>query len=211
MGSRESIANPAAKNHLRQPASICYAAPSIYVSNPTAAGAKYVSLETRPASVSHDSAGGVCPLRTYESLFIVQPNATDEEVQSVVQGVESIVTQEGGAILVKDIWGKRRLSYEVKKFNEGIYVLLRYQCPGALIKKLESHLKLNDEVIRYITVYFDEKTLRLEDEQKKRTAIALERAAAEGRRAREEGDDDDDQPRRGRRRREEEEEDTVEV
>lgn len=150
-------------------------------------------------------------MRTYESLFIVQPNATDEEVQSVVQGVESIVTQEGGAILVKDIWGKRRLSYEVKKFNEGIYVLLRFQCPASLIKKLENHLKLNDEIIRFITVYFDEKTLRLEEEQKKRTAVAMERAAAEGRRAREEGDDEDEQPRRGRRRREEEEEDTVEV
>ena len=152
-------------------------------------------------------------LRTYESIFIVQPNATDDEVQSVVQGVENLITGDGGNIIVRDIWGKRRLSYEVKKFNEGIYVLLRYQCPGALIKKLENHFKLNDEIIRFINVYFDLKTLRLEEEQKKRTALAIQRAGAEGRRRDEDGDDEDERPRRGprRRREHEDEEDTVEV
>ena len=153
-------------------------------------------------------------LRTYESIFIVQPNATDDEVHTVVQGVENLITADGGAIAVRDIWGKRRLSYEVKKFTEGIYVLLRYQCPGSLIKKLESHFKLNDEIIRFLIVYFDEKTLRLEEEQKKRTAIAIQRAGAEGRRRDEDGDDDDRPQRRGPRRRREqddEEEETVEV
>lgn len=152
-------------------------------------------------------------LRTYESIFIVQPNATDDEVQSVVQGVENLITGDGGTIAVRDIWGKRRLSYEVKKFNEGIYVLLRYQCPGSLIKKLETHFKLNDEIIRFLNVYFDDKTLRLEEEQKKRTALAIQRAGAEGRRRDDEGDDEDERPRRGprRRREHEDEEDTVEV
>ncbi len=153
-------------------------------------------------------------MRTYESVFIVQPNATDPEVQSVVQGVESLITADGGAIVKRDIWGKRRLSYEVKKFTEGIYVLLRYHCPGALIKKIESHFKLNDEIIRYLIVLFDEKTLRLEEEQKKRTALAIQRAGAEGQRRDEDGDDDERPQRRGPRRRREqddEEEETVRV
>jgi len=147
-------------------------------------------------------------LRTYESIFIVQPNATDDEVQTVVQGVEALITADGGAILTRDIWGKRRLSYEVKKFTEGIYILLRYQCPGALIKKLESHFKLHDEIIRFLNVYFDLKTLRMEEEQKKRTALAIQRAGAEGRRRDEDGDEDDDRPqRRGPRRRRDQDDD----
>ncbi len=114
-------------------------------------------------------------LRTYETLFIVQPNAADEEVQAVTTGVENLVAQDGGNVLVSDIWGKRRLAYEVKRFNEGIYVLIRFEANPQLIDKLENQFKLNDDIIRYIVVHFDEKMLRLEEEQKRRNAEALER------------------------------------
>jgi small subunit ribosomal protein S6 len=100
-------------------------------------------------------------LKTYETLFIVQPNATDDEVQAAATGVETLVTQDGGAVTVKDIWGKRRLAYEVNKFNEGIYVLMRFQGPGASVKRLETHFKLNDDIIRYLLIAFDDKLLRL--------------------------------------------------
>jgi small subunit ribosomal protein S6 len=135
-------------------------------------------------------------LKTYETLFIVQPNATEEEVQAAATGVETLVTQDGGAVTVKDVWGKRRLAYEVKRFNEGIYVLMRFQSPGDSVKKLQSHFKLNDDIIRYLVIAFDEQMLRREEEQKALTAAALERQNAEGRRR---SDDDDDRPRGGRR------------
>jgi small subunit ribosomal protein S6 len=144
-------------------------------------------------------------------MFIVQPNATDEEVQSVVQAIEAMITQDGGAIVTREIMGKRRLAYEVKKFTEGVFVLLRYECLPSLIKKLESHFKLNDEIIRYLIVYFDAKTLRLEEEQKKRTALAIARAGAEGRRRDEDGDEDDRPQRRGPRRRREQDDDEEEA
>ncbi len=146
-------------------------------------------------------------MRTYESMFIVQPNATDDEVQSVVQAVEAIITGDGGAITTREIMGKRRLAYVVKKFAEGVFVLLRYQCPPSLIKKLESHFKLNDNIIRYLIVYFDAKTLRLEEEQKKRTALAIARAGAEGRRRDDDGDEEDRPQRRGPRRRRDQDDD----
>jgi small subunit ribosomal protein S6 len=131
-------------------------------------------------------------------LFIVQPNATDEEVQAAATGVQSLVTQDGGAVTVKDIWGKRRLAYEVKKFNEGIYVLMRFQSPGDSVKKLETHFKLNDDIIRYLVVAFDDKLLRLEEEQKALTAAALARQNAEGRRRGEDDEEEDERPARGR-------------
>lgn len=133
-------------------------------------------------------------MRTYETLFIVQPNATEEEVEAVASGVENLVKQDGGNIALRDIWGKRRLAYEVKKFTDGIYVLVRFEADAEVLPKLENNFKLNDEVIRHIIVHFDEKTLRLEEEQKKRTA-ALMAQRSESR-----DDDDDDRPRRSRDR-----------
>lgn len=139
-------------------------------------------------------------MKTYETLFIVQPNATDEEVQAAATGVETLVTGDGGAVTNKDVWGKRRLAYEVKKFTEGIYILMRFQSPGDSVKKLETHFKLNDEIIRYLVVAFDDQALRREEEQKGLTAAALERQNAEGRRGREDDDEEDERPQRGGRR-----------
>lgn len=142
-------------------------------------------------------------LRTYETLFIVQPNATEEEVQAVANGVENLVTQDGGSIVQAEVWGKRRLAYEVKRFNEGIYVLVRFEAGPQLIDKLENQFKLNDDVIRYLVVHFDDKMLRLEEEQKRRNAAALER--------REEGrgrDDDDERPSRSRSRKKDEDQES---
>lgn len=159
----------------------------------------HVSRETGPAFLQAIRRRNVF-LKTYETLFIVQPNATDEEVQAAASGVETLVAQDGGAVTLKDIWGKRRLAYEVKRFNEGIYILMRFQGSRDAVKKLETHFKLNDDIIRYLVIAFDEQMLRLEEEQKVLTAAALERQNAEGRRRGEEDDEEDDRPQRGGRR-----------
>jgi len=130
-------------------------------------------------------------LRTYEALFIVQPNATEDEVQTIVKGVETLITEDGGTIVRSEIWGKRRLAYEVKKFAEGIYVLIRFEAEATIIKKLESSFHLNEEVIRYLNVLFDEKTLRMEALQLKQNEAQLEKKSNS-----DDDDDDDDRPRR---------------
>ena len=137
-------------------------------------------------------------MRTYEALYIVRPDASDDDVQTIAKEVEALVTQNGGAIVRSEIWGKRKLAYEVQKCSEGYYVLLRFECAPSFVARLENHFRLTDAVIRYLTVLFDEKTLRLEAAQKKRKeaeirATALAPAPAED-------DDDDDGPPRGRRR-----------
>lgn len=140
-------------------------------------------------------------MKTYETLFIVQPNATEDEVQAVATGVETLVAQDGGAVTTKDIWGKRRLAYEVNRFSEGIYILMRFQGPGESVKKLETHFKLNDDIIRYLVIAFDEQMLKREEEQKGLTLAAIERQNAEGRRRGEDDDEEeDDRPQRGGRR-----------
>lgn len=117
-------------------------------------------------------------MRIYETIYIIQPEASEDEVEKVAQSVESLITEAGGAIVNTDVWGKRRLAYEVKGFHEGIYILIRFECNPEFPKKLEDALKLNESVIRYLVIYFDDKTLRLETEQARRNQAALESRTA---------------------------------
>lgn len=128
-------------------------------------------------------------MRTYEALFIVRPDAKDEEVQTIAKGVEDLITSNGGTIVRSEIWGKRRLAYEVKKFNEGVYVLIRFSSPGIVPKKMEDSFRISDTVIRSLIVTFDEHTLRLEIEQARRNEAELARTGGRGR------DDDRDRDR----------------
>jgi len=107
-------------------------------------------------------------LRTYEALYIVRPDLKDDEIQTVADEVIKMVTDNGGAIVRSEIWGKRKLAYEVKHFNEGVYVLLRFESEPTFPKQLESYFRLSEAVIRYLVTYFDEHTLKLEEEQQQK-------------------------------------------
>jgi small subunit ribosomal protein S6 len=130
-------------------------------------------------------------LRTYEALYIIRPDLTDEENQAVAQEVEDLITSNGGVIVRSEVWGKKRLAYEVKHFNEGVYVLLRFQAEAEFPKVLEQYFRISEKVIRNLVVYFDEQMLRLEAEQEILRQEQIARAAATGER-----DGDDDRPRR---------------
>ncbi|HOZ45915.1 MAG TPA: 30S ribosomal protein S6 [Candidatus Hydrogenedentes bacterium] len=136
-------------------------------------------------------------MRTYEALYIVRPDIEDGEIQTVAKGVETLITTNGGAIVRSEIWGKRRLAYEVKKYTEGCYILVRFTAEPSFVSRLEYHFRLSEAVIRHLITYFDEKTLKLEAEQMRRREEEM-RAGAEDMRRREERagrrryDDDDD-------------------
>ena len=136
-------------------------------------------------------------MRTYEALYIVRPDLEDDEIQTVADGVQTVVTNHGGAIVRSEIWGKRRLAYEVRRFTEGCYVLLRFEAPPEIVRRLEQHFRLSEAVIRHLVVHFDEQTLRLEAEQHRKNEEKLQATAA--RRGSSDDDDDDDEPPRRRR------------
>ena len=126
-------------------------------------------------------------MRTYEALYIVRPELGDEDIQTVVSEVETIVKDNGGTIVRSEIWGKRRLAYEVKKCNEGCYILLRFTSEPDFITRLESYFRLAESIIRSLVVHFDEQMLRLEAEQLKRKEEEILASAVP--------DDDDDDKR----------------
>lgn len=114
--------------------------------------------------------------RTYEIMFIVRPDIQDEELDKLIEGFESNVTNGGGRVKSTEKLGRRKLAYLVKKFNDGNYVLLTIEAEGSLVGEIERRLRVSEPVIKFISVRMDEEEKRrakikaLRDSRKKLSA-----------------------------------------
>lgn len=111
-------------------------------------------------------------MRVYEELFIVKPDATEEEIDQVLEQVQGVITSGGGAVDKVDKWGVRKLAYRVQKQNEGFYVLIQFNSGPEAVKEIERRLRVSDLVLKFITVRIDEKMKRVEKRKKQREARA---------------------------------------
>lgn len=107
-------------------------------------------------------------MRVYEELFIVQPDATDEQIDPIIEQLRGLITQSGGTLDKAEKWGVRRLAYRVLKFSEGQYILLQFSANPEAVKEIERRLRVNDLVIKFLTVRIDEKLKRIEKRKKQR-------------------------------------------
>jgi small subunit ribosomal protein S6 len=117
-------------------------------------------------------------MRIYEELFIIKPDAPDEEVDAFVEQLRTQLTTAGATVDKIDKWGKRRLAYRVDKFREGNYVLFQFTSGPEAVKELERRLRVSDSVLKYLTVRIDQTLKRLEKRKKDRDKRAAKRAAA---------------------------------
>ena len=99
--------------------------------------------------------------RTYEVMFIVRPDMPEEEVEKLVSTLESNVTSAGGTVKNVERIGKRRLAYLVRRFHEGLYILLTIEGTGEVIHELERRMRVTEPVIKFLTVRVDEEQKRL--------------------------------------------------
>ena len=118
-------------------------------------------------------------MRHYEIMFIVNPNAAEEEIDKINTQVDGIVTSGGGTVDKIEKMGKRRLAYEVDRHREGYYVLFVITANGDIIKECERRLRVMDAVIKYITVRTDEEVRRLDKMKNYRQKRAARRGAGE--------------------------------
>ncbi|MBF0401844.1 MAG: 30S ribosomal protein S6 [Magnetococcales bacterium] len=88
----------------------------------------------------------------YESIYILRPDLTTEEVEQINNRVAEIIASQGGKILETELWGRRQLAYLVKKTNKGFYVFHVVEGGGPLVATLESWLKINEDVLKYQTI-----------------------------------------------------------
>jgi len=114
-------------------------------------------------------------MRIYEELFIVKPDAPEEDVDAYIATLRDLITAGGGAVEKEEKWGKRKLAYRVLKFNEGIYVLLGFTAAPETIHELERRMRITDMVIKFITVRRDIRLKKVAKRQKHREVRAARR------------------------------------
>ena len=114
-------------------------------------------------------------LRTYEVSFIVNPNTTDDELKKLTSHLEQIITDQGGTVTKTDHQGRKKLAYRIGKFDEGNYTFLYLEGSGREIAEVERRLRVNDAVIRYMTVRTDEDLKRAAKMKAKRKGAAAPR------------------------------------
>ena len=100
--------------------------------------------------------------RTYELMFIVRPDMPEEELDKLISTLETQVTTSSGTVKSVEKMGKRRLAYMVRRFIDGVYVLLTAEGSGGLIHELERRLRVTEPVIKFLTVRVDEEQKRLD-------------------------------------------------
>ena len=127
--------------------------------------------------------------RYYETIFITPPELSEDEVEKVITDVKDIFASRGAEVERIERWGRRRLAYPVKKKEEGWYVLLQIMGSGAAVQEVERRLRINENVIKYLSVRLDdvagavpyrtERIERLARQEEERKVRASERAQRE--------------------------------
>jgi small subunit ribosomal protein S6 len=91
-------------------------------------------------------------MREYEVVFIVHPDLEETALNELVERVQGWITENGGAITKVDLWGKRKLAYDIRKQKEGQYILLQAQIPPKYCIELERNLRLLEPVMRFLII-----------------------------------------------------------
>ncbi|MGH7860777.1 MAG: 30S ribosomal protein S6 [Candidatus Dormibacteraceae bacterium] len=91
-------------------------------------------------------------LRDYEILYIVRPDLDEAQLGAAVQSVNDLIQNLGGSPTKTDVWGRRRLAYEVKHLREGQYVLQLFKIDPKAIPEMEASLNISDPVFRHLIV-----------------------------------------------------------
>jgi small subunit ribosomal protein S6 len=112
-------------------------------------------------------------MRKYELIFIVRTDLPEEDLGKLIAQMEGVVTSHGGKIEKVEKMGRRRLAYRVQRQREGVYILFVIEGTGDTVKEFERRLRVNDAVIKYLSVRVDEELKRAE----KAKAWRAERAA----------------------------------
>jgi small subunit ribosomal protein S6 len=121
--------------------------------------------------------------RVYEVVFIVDPDTQEEEMTKLTTNLSGVVTDQGGTITRNEVLGRRQLAYRIGRKNEGVYVIFEIEGTGGEIAELERRMRVNDQIMRYMTVRVDEDRQRAEKLKARRQRKAAKRpfaAAAAG-------------------------------
>ena len=113
--------------------------------------------------------------RTYEVMFIIDPDATGEDITRISENLQQTIVDLGGTISKNEDMGRRTLAYPIGRKTEGHYTLFEIEGSGSEIAELERRMRVNDQVLRYMTVRVDEDRRRADKFKAKRARRASKR------------------------------------
>ena len=119
-------------------------------------------------------------MNVYENIVILNAALGDEELESATARIRDLITNAGGEILKADMWGRRKLAYEVKKHKKGFFALFLFRSPSSFIKKLEDFYKVFDPAVKFMVIKLEKKRLAAEALPKPEEAYASSPLKAEG-------------------------------
>lgn len=96
-------------------------------------------------------------MRLYETSFLIAPTLPEEETEQLIEKMAGIITEKKGKMINVDKWGKRRLAYPIKKFEDAVYVFFLYKGDVDIPKELERNFKQTETIIRYLTIKVEER------------------------------------------------------
>ena len=104
--------------------------------------------------------------RTYESVVIINAALEDEQIDASIARIQETITTHGGELIELDKWGRKRLAYPIKKAKSGYYAVYRFNASTDLIAILERNYRLDENIIRYLTIVLDKFALEAIAKQK---------------------------------------------
>jgi len=113
-------------------------------------------------------------LRRYEILFIANADSSEGDLDEIIERYKTIITQLHGIVVKVEKWGSRKLAYEIKKQRKGIYVLLDFAGESVIVPELERMLKIEDKILKFITVMKENKVNPLDLEKEKQSVSPAE-------------------------------------
>ncbi len=125
-------------------------------------------------------------MRELETTFIIQPEISDEGISQLHERIDALLERGGATRLLYDDWGRRKLAYDIRKFQKGHYWTVAYLDDGSVVPEIERLLKLEDSILRFLTIQVSEEVEDIEarkaeaaEQEKLRAQRAAERAARE--------------------------------
>jgi len=117
-------------------------------------------------------------IRQYETVFIMTPVLSEEQMKEAVKKVKDFLTEKGAEIVMESNWGLRKLAYPIQKKSTGFYYLIEYRAEGSIIADLELMFKRDERCLRFLTVALDKHAIAY-NEKKRAAAKAAAEAPAE--------------------------------
>jgi len=102
--------------------------------------------------------------RTYETLYIIRPDVGEEQLEQTISQFRTLLEEQGATKLKVQNRGKRRFAYPIKKLREGYYVLMTYTAPATAIAPMEKAMRLNEAILRFMTITIEADTAKDEAE-----------------------------------------------